>query len=543
MRQTQRNHTLAARANAVGLTVLLVGCPCGCDSSNASRRDVADAVPKATAAPKVTGSPTENREPPPPRPEPAPEEANTTSTNHRDPATPARLSDLLLGEEALEALTTRDAHAAKADSASTKSLSATRNERSENPAELARLGIRVLSGTYVQLYTDLPSGPEIDGIPHILDLAVPEWAAYLGVPAERLAGWRLRGYLMSDPEKFRQAGLLPEDLPPFRHGFQEGDQFWVREQPTDYFRRHLVLHEGVHGFMRGLLGGAGPPWYREGMAEFLATHRYKGGKIAVGIMPARRDDVEGWGRIDAIRRAFQAEQAVMLRDVWKFETRQFLEDEPYAWSWAAVAFLDGHPEYRNRFRSMVAHVPNESVTFTRHLELQFLDELRELDEQWQVFVADIDYGYDFRRNAVTFAAGRELPPEGATCTVQTDRGWQSSGLRVEAGKTYLIRAEGQFQIVKGPPAWISEPGGVTLRYHRGSPLGMLMGNVRLDQTRPGLSDLAIPVRVGTSRYIKPAGSGTLYLMINDHPAEYNDNQGEITVQVQPMPDQGADQEP
>ncbi len=537
MRQTHRNQPIAARAIAVGLTVMWVWCTCGCGSGSSPPRGVADVAPEKMAPPKAQG------EPSPERLEPALKEANTASTNHRDSTTPARLSDLLLGEEALEALKARETHADETDPSSVRSSSGNRNERTKSPAELARLGIRVIPGTHVQLYTDLPSGPEIDGIPHLFDLAVPEWAAYLGVPADRIAGWQLRGYLMSDPEKFRQAGLLPEDLPPFRHGFQEGDQFWVREQPTDYFRRHLVLHEGVHGFMRDLLGGTGPPWYREGMAEFLATHRYKGGKIAVGIMPARRDDVEGWGRIDAIRRAFQAEQAIMLRDVWKFETRQFLEDEPYAWSWAVVAFLDGHPEYRNRFRDMVAYVPNESVTFTRHLEMQLLDELRELDEQWQIFVADIDYGYDFRRNAVTFAPGRELPPEGATCRIQTDRGWQSSELRVEAGKTYRIRAEGPFQIVKGPPAWISEPGGVTLRYHRGSPLGMLMGNVRLDQSQPGLSDLAIPVRVGRSRYIKPAGSGTLYLMINDHPAEYADNQGEITVQVQPVPDREADQKP
>ena len=52
-----------------------------------------------------------------------------------------------------------------------------------------------------------------------------------------------------------------------------GREFWLFDQPTDYYVRHLLLHEGTHVFMVSFLGGCGPGWYMEGTAELLGTHR------------------------------------------------------------------------------------------------------------------------------------------------------------------------------------------------------------------------------------------------------------------------------
>ena len=91
-----------------------------------------------------------------------------------------------------------------------------------------------------------------------------------------MPAWRMTGFLMKDKARFAERGLLPGDLPPFAHGYSRGRNLWLYEQPSDYYRRHLLLHEGTHGFMNTILGGCGPPWYMEGMAELLGTHRWRG---------------------------------------------------------------------------------------------------------------------------------------------------------------------------------------------------------------------------------------------------------------------------
>ena len=61
-----------------------------------------------------------------------------------------------------------------------------------------------------------------------------------------------------------------------------------------------------------------------------------------------------------------------------------------------------------------------------------------------------------------------------TVSVAADRGWQSSGVRVDAGKSYRLRAAGRYQVADRPQPWPCEPGGVSIRYYRGRPLGILL---------------------------------------------------------------------
>ncbi len=146
--------------------------------------------------------------------------------------------------------------------------------------KVAAAGIRKLTGKHLTLYTDLPAdtGPAVDELPRVFDAAVPLWCEYFGVDPAKPAEWKIVGSLMKDKERFLGAGLYSENLPPFPHGFSQGSQVWLYDQPSDYYRRHLLLHEGTHAFMNRWLGGAGPPWYMEGMAELLGTHQWSGGK-------------------------------------------------------------------------------------------------------------------------------------------------------------------------------------------------------------------------------------------------------------------------
>ena len=127
-------------------------------------------------------------------------------------------------------------------------------------ARTAAAGIRKVPGRRLTLYTDL-SGRNIDELPAVFEQAFPLWCAYFGVKQSDHSGWHMTGFLMKDKARFAQAGLLPGDLPPFLHGYSRGQLLWLYEQPSEYYRRHLLLHEGTHGFMLTILGSGGPPWY------------------------------------------------------------------------------------------------------------------------------------------------------------------------------------------------------------------------------------------------------------------------------------------
>ena len=154
------------------------------------------------------------------------------------------------------------------------------------------------------------------------------------------------------------------------------------------------------------------------------------------------------------------------------------------------------------------------------------------NEDWQLFVANLDYGYDFQRMDVDFAAGKPLPTGGAQVAVAADRGWQSSGVRLEAGKKYRLRASGRYQVAQDPHVWWCEPGGVTIRYYHGQPLGILLAAVRGDEAKPQApSGLLKPIVVGLETTLQPQQAGTLYLRINDSAGSLDDNRGSLEVEI------------
>jgi hypothetical protein len=380
------------------------------------------------------------------------------------------------------------------------------------------------------LYTDAPASAEIDELPAAFDAAVPHWRRYFALDAAKTADWQVTGALMVSAERFASAGLLPGDLPAFKNGYSRGRKLWLYEQTSPYYRRHLLLHEGVHCVMNSLLGGSGPPWYAEGMAELLATHQWENGKMTVGFLPPRREAVPGWGRVELVQLAVAAGRSKSLAEVLAYDARAHRETEPYGWSWAAATMLQRHPRYRGRFGQLRAHV--RDVDFQGRFDALFAKDRRELAEEWQVMVANLEYGYDFERMAIEFADGKPLTAGKATAQVKADRGWQASGVRLEAGKSYRLRAAGRYQVAAGPKPWMSEPGGVTLRYYRGRPLGTMLFAVRPTDRKQTASALVRPLVLGLETTFKCEQTGTLYLRINDSAAELADNSGQAEVMVE-----------
>lgn len=403
--------------------------------------------------------------------------------------------------------------------------------REPNTADLRAEGIRRIDGQHLTLYTDVPSSAAVDDLPHVFDLAFAEWCGYFRLGEAVAPDWHVTGCLMRDKQRFGRAGLLPDRLPEFFNGYSRDHEFWFFDQASDYYRRHLMLHEGTHLFMEAGFGGSGPPWHFEGMAELLATHRYGQGRLTLNYFPSNRDEVPLWGRIRAIRDAVAQEQALTLETILAFDERSHIRVEPYAWCWGAAAFLDGHPRYRERFRRLC--VGSAERGFNDGCRQLFGDDWPQVCEEWQVFAADLEYGYDLQRTVIDFAPGHPLTKGSRSVTVASERGWQNTGLRFVPRQKYRLTASGRYQVAQQPKVWWCEPGGVSIRYYHGRPLGMLLAAVRPGPTPRADEENAFlePITVGLGTELAVPAGGTLYLRINDSAAELSDNAGELAVDV------------
>jgi hypothetical protein len=400
--------------------------------------------------------------------------------------------------------------------------------RNVDEARGSDAGIRKLTGQHLVLYTDLSSDPAIDVLTAVFDQAVLQWADYFGIDSATTRNWQAQGFLISDRRKFDALGLMPEDNDKFTHGISVGREFWLYDQPTAYYRRHLMLHEGTHVFMVSFLGGCGPGWFMEGTAELLSTHRYddRYGRLTLRTMPQSRQEVPMLGRIKLIDDARTANRSLSLAAVIQIDNSKQLGTDAYAWCWAAAKFLDSHSRYRERFRQLRRYV--READFNEIFHHEFADDWDNLQVEWQAFIATLEHGYDFERMAVDFKNGQPLGRSPHSVTIEAGRGWQSSSVKLLAGKPYRITASGRYVIANDGQTWPCEPGGVTIDYHDGRPLGMLLGAIdgRADHTT-----LAHPFSIGLGTTFTPAVSGTLYLRVNDSSARLDDNRGKLIITV------------
>jgi hypothetical protein len=392
----------------------------------------------------------------------------------------------------------------------------------------AAAGIRKLQGKHLTLYTDLVPSPDVDDFPEVFASAMPLWCRYFGIAPDRVADWRITGFVMQEKAKFEGTGLLPADLPPFPNGFQRGRYLWLYDQPDAYYRRHLLLHEGTHAFMDQILGDKGPPWYAEGMAELLGTHRWQDRQLTLAYMPQDKSETSGWGRIRIIKDELAAGRGMMPDKILDYGPQAHLRNEPYGWCWGLAAFLDAHPSYQKPFRQLPQHLRSSDLTAWFREQVQ--NDWSPLRVDWQLFVMNIEYGYDIARAAVVHKPAMPLPPDGATATIAADRGWQSSGILLAAGTTCRIEAAGRYQVGETSQPWWCEPNGVTIHYYQGRPLGMLLAAVSNDTE--SLTPLARPQPIGLQATLPAPQGGTLYLKINESAAHLSDNRGELTVRVQ-----------
>ena len=398
-----------------------------------------------------------------------------------------------------------------------------------DPQRAAAVGIREITSRHLRLITDVPPSPDVDELPAVFDAAIPLWAEYFHVSPDKFKNWQVQAFLIQDRAKFAALGLLPEQNPDYINGYALGNEFWFDEQPSDYYRRHLLLHEGTHSFMLAFLGAGGPGWYMEGTAELFGTHHWQDSQLELRIIPENREAVPMWGRIKLIREAVKAGKALSLDEVLAISNRQALEVDAYAWCWALAKFLDSHPRYGEKFRKLAAQV--KQTDFNVRFRKLYHKEWTGLQFEWQAFLAALDYGYDTERMAVKHGAANPLEGTAST-TIAVDRGWQQAPWLLRKGQKYSLKSTGRYEIANDDKPWPCEPGGVTLRYHDGHPLGILLGELR---TKKKAGKFSQPLVLGLQATLTPEDDAVLYLRVNDSPAELSDNRGTLEVRIEPVP--------
>ncbi len=239
-----------------------------------------------------------------------------------------------------------------------------------NEARLNAVGIRIYRGNRLVLLTDIPD-ESISQLPAMADRLFEKLESHFVALPVSLDGsdFQVTGCLISDEDRFRSAGLMPQEGFTFKHGRHFNYQFWVFDPTFEYYRRHLVFHEFTHCFITCESGMLNIPalWYIEGMAEYFGTHRRsESGDIDFGILPENFNDYDGWGRISELRRSFQQQPDDLpstmdapenlrtadllsiptLRSVMPDAVANFQEDSQYVTAWALCWLLHTHPEYK-----------------------------------------------------------------------------------------------------------------------------------------------------------------------------------------------------
>lgn len=392
------------------------------------------------------------------------------------------------------------------------------------------------SSQHLTVVTDLPIDDEIRQLPGIFDNAMNRWCEFFDMPAAKCTDWHATMYVMLDRARFRQAGLIPPEVPEFQHGWQSGDKIWIAEQPSPYYRRHLMLHEGTHWFMFRKFGKYHAPWLMEGLAELLGTHRIENGVLEMGIIPRDKLEVPFWGRTLIIQEQTSQSTAPSLESILHYSNSAHQNVEAYAWSWALTLFLQNHPDSSAVFTTMLRQAAMDTPQLDRWLRSRLRQQLPQLRADWIAFVSDLDYGYTTKPGLLMTSSKTCPLNEPVSFDVAANRGWQATGVRVAAGQKFRVRAEGEFVISQQPKPWRCDSDGVTLEYFRSQPLGkLLMAILQPIQDEPATTEKLKTLPIGSSATLAVEESGEVFFRVNESIGNLVDNSGDFHVTIAPQP--------
>lgn len=440
------------------------------------------------------------------------------------------------------------------------SLFATEQCARAQTAESPSSAIKQWSSGQWTFITDLPIDDEVKSWPNVLDQALLQWCKKWNIPIDAAKQWPMTIHWIGDRKVFEQAGLLEGTLP-FDDGFQLQDKIFLREQPSEYYRRHLLLHEATHWIMYRAFGGAGSPWFMEGMAEVEGTHELNQGKLQLAIIPSDPLAVPHWGRFKRLRASVEGGKIPSMKQILRFGNQREDRMDRYVWSWAACVFFRNHPRYAQPL-SLAASPPLDySDSLSKRLESSLQNQWDFVEADWRLFAQDFDFGYDPTKHIFDtqslLAAQPGLQPVTESMMVDSSRCWQGRAGEVKKGTPLRIRAKGQFIIANNPTntqlntPWRCSPEGITIRYHQHVPLGKLLAcfvpnsqarksntskstETQEDSESTNLDPDLIPIvfPVGNLVEFSPPSDGWLLFKINEPTADLADNSGELQIEIE-----------
>ena len=400
-----------------------------------------------------------------------------------------------------------------------------------------RYGLYELVSPRLTLVSDIPFDEELKSWPGLIEQSLEQWQLYFGVDAKQMAGWHVTAVLIGDRDRLSKLGML-DGVPGFDEGYQFGNKIYLREQPTVYYRRHLFLHEATHWIMWQLYGGGGSPWFMEGMAEMNGTHALQNGVLKLGVIPSSREKVSGWGRLRLIDETLNRGVAPSMSEILAFGNDRENHEIRYSWSWAATLFFTNHPKYG----PILKRLYNNKLDYSDSLSLAFKKQLaadwKDVQIDWNGFVSDLDFGYDLERSRVVrqMVSASKKNSNGALASyeIATDRGWQSTGVVVGAGKTVRIACSGDYVLRKSADRdqenWLVGPHGITYRYYRENPLGCVIASVVSVEDKEQTKRWET-IRVGGEAILTSVKAGELFLKINEPSSGLWDNLGNVSVEI------------
>ncbi|WP_146532746.1 hypothetical protein [Rubripirellula reticaptiva] len=398
-----------------------------------------------------------------------------------------------------------------------------------------RTNLYRVDGRFIELTTDLESREEAETLVASFDAAVPQWTGFWDLADDRVAGWKVTAFVMRDKQAFASQGLIPIRVPDFPYGYALNDSVWIMAQPSQYYTRHLMLHEGAHSLAFHCFGGAGPTWFMEGTAELLSTHSGQGQQTkSIGI-PNDKADVPYWGRFTKMSQVRAESTIPSIGKVMQYPPTLSGDVESYTFSWAAASMFAAYPEYRDVFREAANRGRETSLTFNRQFRQRLAKDWPIVQARWRLLTHDFDFGFDWDQQQVAISIQDPLwDGKPIKFTVEADRGWQSPGVRVPSGVKVRVRASGQVTLAQEPKPWISEPEGVTIQYVVGRPLGQLIACVLPNQT-PRQDELpTIDVQtIGNQSVVDVAAHSWLLFKVNDAVGDLGDNGGSFEVTIEP----------
>ena len=389
-------------------------------------------------------------------------------------------------------------------------------------------------GKYLDLITDLDPEQEINTIVSTFDHAVEQWVAFWNDQNFDPATFRIQAYVMRNEATFRAQGLIPIQVPDFNFGYALNQQIWIKAQPSEYYTRHLVLHEGVHAYMFDAFGGAGTTWFQEGTAELLGLHSSSSDSVLVNSIPTSREQVPFWGRFKRMEQIRQENKVPTVETVMGYRPNLLGDVGSYSWSWALVQLLQGYPEYRETLIDAAQQGADQGTGFNRIVSGDLKDQWPIVSARWRLLCEDLDYGFDWERERVAISVKDPLwQGQPLELSVRADQGWQSIGVRVPGGIKIRFAAEGKITLAETTRPWISEPAGITLQYHRNRPLGQLLVCI-LPNAMPDNAESLEPLEIHAideEKVLEIDQYSWLLFRVNDSVGSLSDNQGDFRVNL------------